>query len=375
MEAVISIRQFVFRLSNNLPVFNIQFYYIQLVKLDAMRLHRLTIFLMLWFIAIGAVSATTYTFPETPGDKVVSQYSDSGAYTRTVQDETLLDIALRFSLGQTEIVRLNPKVDRWLVKKGELVRLANRRILPDTPHQGIVLNLSEYRIYYYPEVKPGMPAQLMSYAVSIGRQDWKTPLGKTSVVKKVKNPSWYPPESIRREHANNGDILPKIVPPGPYNPLGAYALYLAVNGGYRIHGTAIDKIYGIGMQVSHGCVRLYPEDIEALYTRVTVNTPVYIVKQPIKVGWLDSTLYLEAHPGLEGESLTQAQRYAIALKLIKKATQEDSPIFDRKALSQALQNLDGEPVPILRKADITNRYSSFTTKTRGFFVARPNNTR
>ena len=314
-----------------------------------MKLRDHYIFLMLWFIASGAASATTYNLPENPGDNIVTQYPYNGAFTRAERDETLLDIALRFSLGQTEIVRLNQKVDRWLVKKGEVVRLANLRILPDTPHKGIILNLSEYRIYYYPFVEPGMPAQVMSYAASIGRQDWKTPLGKTTVLKQVKNPSWYPPESIRREHARDGDPLPKVVPPGPYNPLGEYALYLALRGTYRLHGAAVNRIYGIGMQVSHGCVRLYPKDIEALYHMVSAGTPVYIVKQPIKVGWLDNTLYIEAHPGLDGEKMTFGQRNAMALRLIKKATKEEMPVFDRNALNQALQTLDGEPVPILRK--------------------------
>jgi len=153
-------------------------------KIDAMRLRAHYIFLMLCFVAIGSASATTYNLPENPGDNVVTQYPNNGAFTRAVRDETLLDVALRFSLGQTEIVRLNQKVDRWLVKKGEVVRLANRRILPDTPHKGITLNLSEYRIYYYPSMKPGMPAQVMSYANGIGRQDWKTPLVKPRFQKK-----------------------------------------------------------------------------------------------------------------------------------------------------------------------------------------------
>ena len=311
----------------------------------------LSVFLMICFVTTGSgsASATTYNLPENPDDNVVTQYPDNAVFITIDQDETLLDVALRFSLGQQEIVRLNQKVDRWLVRKGEIVRLANRRILPDTPHKGITLNLSEFRIYYYPHVKPDMPAQVMSYANGIGRQDWRTPLGKTHISKKIKNPSWYPPESIRREHAKNGDPLPRVVPPGPHNPLGAYALYLAVHG-YLIHGTDIDKIFGIGMQITHGCLRMYPNDIKDLYYRVAVGTPVYIVKQPIKVGWLDNTLYIEAHPDLDGEKMTFGQRHDMALKLIKKATNEEMPVFDQQALDQALQSLDGEPVPILQKA-------------------------
>ncbi|WP_019864208.1 L,D-transpeptidase family protein [Methylovulum miyakonense] len=301
---------------------------------------------LLFCVAVGNTYATTYTLPPTPGDTVITQYHDDVALARAEQDETLLDFARRFLLGQTEIVRLNQDVDRWHVKKGEIVRLSNKRILPNTPHEGITLNISEYRMYYYPAGQPGV---VMSFAHGVGRQDWKTPLGKTSVARKVKDPSWHPPESIRREHAANGDPLPEIVPPGPHNPLGAYALYLNLPGEYRIHGTDIDKIYGIGMQITHGCVRMYPEDIEELYKTVSVGTPVYLVKQPIKVGWLDNVLYIEAHPDLEGEEMTLDQRYAVALDLIQKANNNEIPDFDQTILNEALKKLDGDPVALYER--------------------------
>ena len=294
----------------------------------------------------GYASATTYQLPETPGDNVVELFPDGDANVTITQDETLLDVALRYTLGQTEIIKLNPKVDRWLIKKGQVVRLPNRRVLPDTPHEGITLNISEFRMYVYP---PGNKGEVMSFAHGIGRQDWKTPLGKTTVIKKVKDPAWHPPESIRREHAANGDPLPEIVPPGPHNPLGSRALYLNLPGEYRIHGTDIDKIYGIGMQITHGCVRMYPDDVESLYDMVPEGTPVYLVKQPIKVGWLNNQLYIEAHPDLEGEEMGQEKRYATALSLIQKATGEETPEFDQKALNQALKDLDGEPVAIYER--------------------------
>ncbi|MBT9097574.1 L,D-transpeptidase family protein [Methylovulum psychrotolerans] len=301
---------------------------------------------LLLSVAVGNTYATTYNMPPTPGDRVITQYPDGMPLTRAEQDETLLDVARQFLLGQMEIVRLNQDVDRWRVKKGEIVRVSNRRILPDTPHEGITLNISEYRMYYYP---PNQPGVVMSFAHGIGRQDWKTPLGKTSVGRKVKDPVWHPPESIRREHAANGDPLPEIVPAGPHNPLGAFALYLNLPGEYRIHGTDIDKIYGIGMQITHGCVRMYPEDIAELYKTVEVGTPVYMVKQPIKVGWLDNVLYIEAHPDLEGEEMTQDQRYAVALQLIQKANNNEIPDFDQTILNEALTKLDGDPVALYER--------------------------
>ena len=294
----------------------------------------------------GNAYATTYQLPETKGDRVVSSSAGDTASITVDSDQTLLDVARQFNLGQSEIVTLNPKLDRWLIKKGTVVRLPNRRILPDTPHEGITLNIAEYRMYYYPADQPGT---VRSYAHGIGRQDWQTPLGKTTVAKKVKDPAWHPPESIRREHAANGDPLPAVVPPGPHNPLGAYALYLNLPGDYRIHGTDIDKIYGIGMQITHGCVRMYPEDIEALHNSVPVGTSVYIVKQPVKVGWLNNVLYIEAHPDLEGEEKTQDQRYAVALGLIQKANNGELPEFDQVALNKALKDLDGTPVPLYER--------------------------
>jgi L,D-transpeptidase ErfK/SrfK len=297
----------------------------------------------------GDVVATTYQLPGNPGDTVLEQFPDGDATATVLEDETLLDMALRYTLGQTEIIKLNPKMDRWLIKKGQVVRLPNRRVLPDTPHNGITLNISEFRMYYYPPDQKGV---VMSFAHGIGRQDWKTPLGKTTVIRKVKDPAWHPPESIRKEHAENGDPLPEVVPPGPHNPLGTRALYLDLPGEYRIHGTDVDKIYGIGMQITHGCVRMYPEDVESLYDVVPLKTSVYIVKQPIKVGWLDNELYLEAHPDLEGEEMGQEQRYAVALQLIQKATGEEAPEFDQKALNQALKDLDGEPVAIYERVPL-----------------------
>ena len=301
---------------------------------------------LLLLAVVGNAYATTYKLPEISGDRVVAS-STGETVTLTVEhDQTLLDVARRFNLGQTEIVTLNPGIDRWLVKKGTVVRLPNRRILPDSPHEGLTLNISEYRMYYYPADQPGT---VKSFAHGVGRQDWQTPLGRTTVIKKVKDPAWHPPESIRREHAANGDPLPAIVPPGPNNPLGAYALYLNLPGDYRIHGTDVDKIFGIGMQITHGCVRMYPEDIEALYRSVPVGASVYIVKQPVKVGWLNNTLYVEAHPDLEGEEKTQDQRYAIALELIQKANKGELPEFDQVALNKALKDLDGTPVPLYER--------------------------
>ena len=306
----------------------------------------------LHFFAISALlllsessSATVYNLPANSRDNVVAEYPNEIAVTRPQQSETLLDVARRFSLGQTEIVRLNQSLDRWLIKPNEVITLPNKRILPDSPRNGITLNIAEYRMYYYPQNS----SKIYSFAHGVGRQDWKTPLGKTSVQKKVKDPVWRPPESIRREHAAQGDPLPEVVPAGIHNPLGAYALYLNLPGDYRIHGTDIDKIYGIGMQITHGCVRMYPEDIDQLYHMVDVGTPVYIVKQPIKVGWLNNVLYVESHPDLEGEETTLEERTATAVTLIQKVSNVQFSDIDQSALHDALEKQTGNPTAIYER--------------------------
>ena len=309
---------------------------------------------------LGNAYATEYDLPAMKGDTVIATYPNEDSHLIPIQQEdypeamtdsngqkhiTLLDVAKKYYLGQEEVVRLNPTVDRWLVKPGEMVRIPNKRILPDTPHNGITLNIAEFRMYYYPP----NTGKVYSFAHGIGRQDWKTPLGTTKIIRKIKNPTWNPPASIRREHAAEGDILPAVVPPGPHNPLGTRALHLALPGEYRIHGTDIDKVYGIGMQITHGCVRMYPDNIEELYDMVNVGTPVYLVKQPIKVGWLNNVLYIEAHPDLEGENMGKERRYQVALNLIRKHNRGELPEFDQKALNDALEKLDGEPVALYER--------------------------
>ena len=146
-------------------------------------------------------------------------------------------------------------------------------------------------MYYF--VKQNDQLVVATFPISIGRMDWQTPLGRSSITNKVQKPAWYPPASIREEWAADGRELGSMVPPGPDNPLGDYALRLSIPG-YLIHGT--NKPDGVGMQVTHGCIRMFPEDIEWLFPKIPVNTPVRIVNQPSKMGWSGNDLFLEVHP-------------------------------------------------------------------------------
>lgn len=210
----------------------------------------------------------------------------------THEEDTLLDIARRFDLGYSEIVNANPDLDPWLPGTNQRVLVPGRFILPDAVKRGIVINLAEMRLYYYPKRQKGQSQQVITHPIGVGREGWTTPLGKTRIIQKRKDPTWTPPASIHAEHLEKGDPLPKVVPAGPDNPLGAYAMRLGMPG-YLLHGT--NRPFGVGMRVSHGCIRLFPEDIEHLFGIVPVNTPVEIVYQPYKAALHKDELYLEAH--------------------------------------------------------------------------------
>ncbi len=216
-------------------------------------------------------------------------------HVTTKYEDTLVDLARRYNIGYKELRIANPEVDPWLPGENTPLVIPTQFILPDAPRKGIVINVSEMRLYYFPKPSRGKRAKVITYPISVGRQDWKTPLGLTRLTQKVKDPTWYPPASIREEHAADGEELARVIPPGPDNPLGRYALQLGLDG-YLIHGT--NKPNGVGMQVTHGCMRLFPEDIENLFRKVSVGTPVRIVDQPCKAGWKSGRLYLEIHPPL-----------------------------------------------------------------------------
>jgi L,D-transpeptidase ErfK/SrfK len=244
--------------------------------------------LVLWVVTAGA---EVYELPPA-GNDVIGVVSTVLAR----EEETLLDIARRHGLGYEDVVRANPDIDPWLPGEGTEIVLPTRYVLPQVPRRGIVLNLAEYRMYYFPEAKAGAAPVVMTWPMSIGRMDWATPLGMTRITAKEKNPSWYPPESVRAEHLADGDPLPRVVPPGPNNPLGAYKMRLDIPG-YLIHGT--NRPAGVGMRVTHGCIRMYPEDIEFLFGQVSINTPVRIINEPVKMGWDGDELVLEVHRTLE----------------------------------------------------------------------------
>lgn len=270
-------------------------------------------------------------------------------HTRVNAGDTLLDIARRHDLGQDEILLANPVVDRWLPDAGTAILLPHRYIIPKAKRTGLVLNVPEMRLYYFPEAGLGKLPVVITHPVSIGRMDWRTPLGNTQVIAKQINPAWYPPVSLRREATASGNALPDVVKPGPDNPLGRYAIRLGIPG-YLIHST--NKPYGVGMRVTHGCVRMYPEDIETLFDEVPVGTPVQIINQPIKVGWLGTTLYLEVHSPLAEDTEKYGNIMQMALDAIADAISGKNikyrVMLRDSVIKTAIEEHTGIPVVISR---------------------------
>lgn len=241
--------------------------------------------------AAASQRAAALEFPLSPGIDVVGEVR----IIEAVHEDTFVRLARLHDVGYNELRRANPDVDPWLPGEGTQIVIPTRYVLPQAPRRGIVINVPELRLYYYPQSGD----RVITHPISIGRQDWATPYGTTSVVRKAVDPTWYPPESVRQEHLEKNDPLPAVVPPGPDNPLGTRAMYLGFPG-YLLHGTNMPA--GVGMRVTHGCVRLFPEDVESLFDVVDIGTPVALVNQPYKLGWGSDGLYLEAHSPLEEEA-------------------------------------------------------------------------
>jgi L,D-transpeptidase ErfK/SrfK len=254
---------------------------------------------------VSPACALTFALPAA-GDSVVGQVQ----WTQALAGDTFDTIGRRYDMGFFELIEANPTLDPLHLVPGTIIVIPSRFILPPGPRLGIVINLAELRIYYYPRGHH----TVITYPVGIGREGWDTPLGLSWVEQKIVNPTWIVPESIRKDRAKEGIYLPSKVAPGPDNPLGAYALRLK-QVTYLIHGT--NEAAGVGRRSSAGCLRLFPEDIESLFPQVKYKERVYIVDLPYKVGWDKHRLYLEAHVPLQGKSSLDLVQPAVIKELVQ----------------------------------------------------------
>jgi len=245
---------------------------------------------LLLLLGTAGAHATTYPLPP-ENSRLIGQPTH---YTVPNDGKPLEAIASRFQIGLLAMMEANPGVDPFLPTAGSRLIIPTQMLLPDTPRDGIVINLSEMRLYYYPEDEEVVHV----LPIGIGRLGRETPLMTTYIISKQADPIWNPTANTRKEYMQNGIVLPKVVPAGPDNPMGKYALRMAHKGGeYLIHGT--NKDFGIGLRVSAGCIRLRPDDIEFLFEQVPVGTSVRIIDEPIKISTEpNGKRYLEVHQPL-----------------------------------------------------------------------------
>ncbi len=290
--------------------------------------------LLLLLILTSPLQAVTFDLPP-EGDDVVGK-----TFTLTTRwEETFSDIARIYDIGYRQMVAANPNVDAWLPGEGTEVVIPQQYILPSGPRKGIVINLAELRLYYFPKDRP----VVVTYPIGIGREGWSTPTGETVVVGKKEGPSWTVPASILKEHEEDGDPLPPVIPPGPNNPLGSHAIYLGMSG-YLLHGT--NKPYGVGMRVSHGCIRLYPENIKQFFNMVDKGVPVRIINEPYKAGWLKGELYVQVHPPLVEYVEEKGNNYTELVNAVINRLGDDSRKPDWSLLHEYAENKTGIPMPL-----------------------------
>ena len=267
-------------------------------------------------------------------------------------EDTLSDIARRFNLGYDEVVNANPGVDPWLPKGGTRIVLPTQFLLPDAPHEGVVVNLAALRLFYFPKPAKGEQRVVITMPIGIGMVGWATPTGTTRVTSKRKEPWWTPPESVRKEHAAEGDILPPRVPPGPDNPLGAFAMNLGWPS-YLMHGT--NKPAGVGMRASHGCIRLYPEDIATIFPMLPVGTKVTVVNQPTLHRVHEGRLYVQSFPPHEehpeAKAAAKGQRFTKSLRAkMEKRAQQSGLEVDWTLAEKVINGAHGVAIPISQPA-------------------------
>jgi L,D-transpeptidase ErfK/SrfK len=273
------------------------------------------------------------------------------------EDETVADLAIRYETGFQDLLIANPNSHHWNPKANSKYLIPSMYILPQESYNGIILNLAELRLYFYIRGSDLYEnIKVLTYPVGIGRLDWKTPLGETFIESKVESPTWYPPKSIILEHEERGEILPRVVKAGPDNPLGKYVMKLNVDGGYLLHGT--NKKHGIGMMVSHGCIRLRNEDIETIFYNAPVGTKVKIINQPIKLGVYKNFLYMEVHAFNKKEVYSNNQKNTLTTDNIHMPVElvmdfsEKNPSFsiNWKKVFKTFEESNGIPTIIGKKS-------------------------
>lgn len=290
------------------------------------------VFVVIALLASTHAFATAYTTPPANESLIGQiQYSSAGS------GDTVATVAERYDLGYNSLENANPHLNmkRALVS-GAPLQLPTRYLLPNQPRNGIIINLPEMRLYYF----PAGSNEVFTYPIGIGKVGKTIPIEKASITRKAEHPTWTPPDDIREFNLQQGIVLPKVMPAGPDNPLGPYAIYMSIPT-YLIHSTIFPE--SVGRRASFGCIRMYESDIKKFFPSVTRGIPVAIINSPVKVGWQQNRLYMEAHPALEEHSYAPEASLPGVVRLISNVSSHQPVLVDWQAIAYISQERDGIP--------------------------------
>lgn len=284
--------------------------------------------------SITAANANEYPLPPANSRLI----GENTTFTVPNDGRPLEAIAADYKIGLLGMLEANPGTDPFLPLPGSVLTIPTQMLLPDTPREGIVINLAELRLYYYPKGQN----KVIVYPIGIGQLGRNTPTMTTSISQKIPNPTWTPTANIRKHYLAQGTTLPSVVPAGPENPMGLFALRLSAGSGeYLIHGTNAN--FGIGMRVSSGCIRLRPDDIQTLFNSVPKGTRVQIINEPVKYSVEpDGKRYVEVHQPLSRVDGDDPQTMPIAISSSLQKFIDDSQT-DAQVVHNAIARRSGMP--------------------------------
>ncbi|HLB42282.1 MAG TPA: L,D-transpeptidase family protein [Gammaproteobacteria bacterium] len=261
-------------------------------------------------------------------------------YHITTVGENVITLAKQYDLGYNAVESANPHMNMARgFTPGNTLQIPSQYLIPNQPRQGIVINLPEMRMYYYPKGSH----EVVTYPIGIGKIGKTIPITKTRITGKIKDPTWIPPQDIREFNLEQGIVLPSIMPPGPDNPLGSYAIYMRIPT-YLMHSTIFPE--SVGRRASFGCIRMYESDIQSLFPSVYSGIPVVIINSPIKVAWQKNRLYMEAHYPLEEYNDSFDASLPGIVHFINDSSKNKPILIDWQLVSYIVREKDGLPYEI-----------------------------
>jgi L,D-transpeptidase ErfK/SrfK len=294
------------------------------------------------FFSQKRLIARSFVLPQNPHDLRAQTVIGSPRTYVVKPKDTLLDLARSFDLGYNEIAGAYPDIDPWLPHPGDELSIPTFWVLPKSGYEGVVVNIPEMRLYYFPPLSEKLSTRLViTLPVGLGREDWPTPRAKFKIRGKTPNPVWVIPESIKKERIQDKGWTEDMIPAGsPDNPMGKYRIDLTLPL-YAIHDT--NNPWAVGRLVTHGCIRLYPEDIAQFFDVIRIGSPGEFVYQPVKIGMLYSRVYVEVH---EDIYKLVPDLWDEAQKVVRESGWGD--MVDQILLTKALMEKSGVPTDVTK---------------------------